>query len=98
MEISGSADSLAYQATLAKYRPIEVRTYSSEAKGFGLCKPTSLLTLGRGLPLHPNVKGLIINYLRHELRPRELKLAPDELHLSEGRFSRAPDAELVTLC
>lgn len=34
------------------------------------------LWLGRGLPLHPNVKGVIINYLRHELRPREL--APPE--------------------
>lgn len=35
--------------------------------------------LGRGSPLNPYLKGLMINYLRRELRPKEIRLVPGEL-------------------
>ena len=42
------------------------------------------LWLGRGKPLSPYLKGLLVSHLLAELRPRDLKLAPDELYPSEG--------------
>lgn len=35
--------------------------------------------LGRGYPLNPYLKGLIVDFLRKELKPKELKLVPEEL-------------------
>jgi len=45
------------------------------------------LWLGRCLPLNPYARGVIIELLRKELRPKELKLPPEELHLSSGTKS-----------
>lgn len=39
----------------------------------------SELWLGRGRPLNPYLKGVIIDFLRREMRPLPLSLAPDEL-------------------
>lgn len=35
--------------------------------------------LGRGAPLNPYLKGIIIDYLRKEMRPKELSIIPDDL-------------------
>lgn len=37
------------------------------------------LWLGRGLSLNPYLRGLMVEFLRKEMRPRELILFPDEL-------------------
>lgn len=46
------------------------------------------LWLGRGRPLNPYLIGYIVNYLREKMRPKELKLMPDELfgHPAEKDF------------
>lgn len=46
------------------------------------------LWLGRGLPLNPYLRGVIIDFLRKEMRPRDLRLIPDDV------FSRPEDKEL----
>lgn len=38
--------------------------------------------IGRGQPLSPYLKGFIIEFMLSELRPNELRVAPDELRLS----------------
>lgn len=35
--------------------------------------------IGRGRPINPYLKGLLVERLRRELRPKELRLIPDEL-------------------
>lgn len=40
--------------------------------------------LGRGYPLSPYLRAFIINFLLKEMKPRELKVAPDELFATEG--------------
>lgn len=42
------------------------------------------LLLGRGRPQHPYLKGLIIYYLRKEMRPNELTLIHDDLFEMSG--------------
>lgn len=42
------------------------------------------LWLGRGLSLNPYLRGLMVEFLRKEMRPRELILFPDELVELEG--------------
>lgn len=39
------------------------------------------LWLGRGRPLFPYLRGFLVDYLRKELKTKELKLPPDELFL-----------------
>jgi len=41
------------------------------------------LWLGRGGPLNPYLKGVIIARLRKEMRPKDLRLIPDELFIQE---------------
>lgn len=41
------------------------------------------LWLGRGLPLNPYLRGLLISILRVEMRPKELRFIPDELFIVE---------------
>lgn len=40
--------------------------------------------LGRGYPFSPYLRGFIINFFLKEMKPRELKVAPDELFPTEG--------------
>lgn len=40
--------------------------------------------LGRDYPLSPYLRAFIINFLLKEMKPRELKVAPDELFAAEG--------------
>ena len=37
------------------------------------------LWLGRGLPLNPYIRGFIINYLRKEMKPKDIRMIRDEL-------------------
>lgn len=41
------------------------------------------LWLGRGCPLNPYIRGLIVERLRKEMKPRDLRLIPDELFATE---------------
>ena len=36
------------------------------------------------MPLDPSVKGMVLSHLQHKMKPKELKMVPEELHLSEG--------------
>ncbi|GFS28188.1 hypothetical protein Acr_15g0016270 [Actinidia rufa] len=40
--------------------------------------------LGRGRPLNPYLRGLMIDYLRSVMKPKDLRLAPDEAFLTSG--------------
>nr|POE81224.1 hypothetical protein CFP56_77906 [Quercus suber] len=49
-----------------------------------LCGPDGFnLWQGRGGPLNPYLKGVIIACLRKEMRPKDLRLIPDELFIQE---------------
>lgn len=37
-----------------------------------------LLSIGRGKLINPYLKGIIVDFLRKELRPKELRLVPEE--------------------
>lgn len=38
--------------------------------------------LGRGLPLNPYWKGLMVDYLRSAMKPTDIRLVPEDKHLS----------------
>lgn len=41
------------------------------------------LWLGRGLPVNPYLRGLLIDILRHEMRPKEIRMYPDEVIIAQ---------------
>lgn len=48
-----------------------------------LAGPTLEWWLGRGAPLNPYLRASIIHFLREEMRPKELRLIPDDLFATE---------------
>lgn len=42
------------------------------------------LWLGRGRPLNPYLKGFLVEFLRKELKPKDLKLAPESFFEQAG--------------
>lgn len=66
------------------------RTRSWERLWVASTKPLSSTPLpiewwiGRGKPLNPYLKGLIVALLRKELRPKEIRLVPKEMLFGDG--------------
>lgn len=67
--------------SLAKSKSVTVKR--RRAMWYHLYLPMDLW-LGRGCPLNPYLKGYFVEYLRRDLRPRDLRVCPDEMFEMPG--------------
>ncbi|KAK4412067.1 hypothetical protein Salat_2973600 [Sesamum alatum] len=58
---------------------------SSKQHAYQIRKSKLQRLTGRGKPLNPYLRGHIVDYLRHELRPREQKSIPEDLFEFPGQ-------------